>query len=42
MYIFFHTEDKYISYLVLGISLIDIYMYSLIILLLGSMGYSGL
>ena len=27
MYIFFHTEGKYISYLALGISLIDIYNY---------------
>ena len=34
MYIFYHTEDKYIVYLVLGISLIDIYNYSLIIYIL--------
>ena len=27
MYISSHTEDKYISYLVLGISLTDIYNY---------------
>ena len=27
MYIFFHTEDRYIVYLVLGLSLTDIYNY---------------
>ena len=36
MYIFYHTEGRYIVYLVLGISQGYIYSYSLILLLIGS------
>ena len=36
MYIFYHTEDRYILCLVLGISQGYIYSYSLILLFIGS------